>query len=246
VIVDKLKFYTGLGMLVVFMAILGVMFSPIFDGKNGLEYLDELYNSVSKDSAYYVPDVREDSADYIGTSISVTIEMDTEDQAEQTVLLYQEADAEAVASGVELEINGDLGTILESCLSDADALYHNDAERLTERYGYEEREVLHNWWTSLKGMEEELEDKGMSDEAEVVTSAVERVVEPSYNYYGIEPEAIGDRVGIVIFSLVFYIFYTLLYGFALMYLVEGLGLKISQMFPFRFMARLKRPWADTL
>jgi len=241
VIADKVKFYTGLGMLVVFTALLGVVFSPVFDGKNGLEYLDELYNSVSKDSAYYIPDVREDSADYIGTSVSVTIEMDTEDQAERTVLLYQEAGAEAVASGVELEINGDLGKILESCLSDADALYHNDAEIITTRYGYDEREVLHNWWTSLKGMDEELEDEGMSDEAEVVTSVVERAVEPSYNYYGIEPEAIGDRVGIVIFSLVFYILYTVLYGFALMYLVEGLGLKIRQMFPFRFVARLRLP-----
>jgi len=37
VIVDKLKFYTGLGMLGVFVALLGAMFSPIFDGKNGLE-----------------------------------------------------------------------------------------------------------------------------------------------------------------------------------------------------------------
>ena len=240
-IADKLKFYTGLGMLVVFVALLGVMFSPIFDGKNGLEYLDELYNSVSKDSAYYVPDVREDSADYTGTPISVTLEMDSEDQAEQTVLLYQEAGAEAIASGVRLEVNGDLGKILESCLIDADALYHNDAAKITERYGYGEREVLHNWWTSLKEMEEELEDEGMSDEAEIVTSAVEKAVEPSYNYYEIEPEDIGDRVGIVIFSLVFYTLYTVWYGFALMYLVEGLGLKIRQMFPFRFVARLRLP-----
>ena len=239
-IADKFKFYIGLGMLAVFAVVLVIMFSPVFDGDNALEYSDELYNSISKDSAYYIPDVREDSSDYIGTSVSVTLEMDTEGQAEQTALLYREAGAEAVTSGVELEVNGDLGRILEGCLDDADALYHNDAEKLTGKYGYGEREVLHNWWTSLKAMNEHLEDEGMSGEAKVVTSAVERVVGPSYNYYGIEPEAIGNRVGMVIFSLVFYMLYTVWYGFALMYLVEGLGLKISQMFPFWFMAKLKR------
>ena len=49
----------------------------------------------------------------------------------------------------------------------------------------------------------------------------------------------GSRIGIVIASLVFYVVYTVWYGFALMYLVEGLGLRIRQMFPFRFAARVK-------
>lgn len=238
-IADKIKFYTGLGMLAVFAVLLAIMFSPVFDGKNALGYLDELYNSISKGSVYYIPDVMEDSSDYIGTSIGVTLEMETEEQAEQTALLYKKTGAEVVTSGVELEVNGDLGQILGASLDDADAMYHNDAERITERYGYDERQVLYNWWTSLKAMDNHLEDEGMFEEAKVVTSAVERAVEPSYNYYGIEPEAVSDRIGIIIFSLGFYVVYTLWYGFALMYMVEGLGLKITQMFPFKFVARMK-------
>ena len=238
-IADKIKFYTGLGMLAVFAVLLAMMFSPLFGGKNALSYLDELYNTISKGSAYYIPDVRADSDDYIGTSIGVTLEMETEEQAEQTALLYKKAGAEVVTSGVELEVNGDLGQILGASLDDADAMYHNDAERITEKYGYDERQVLYNWWTSLKAVDNHLEDEGMFEEAKVVTSAVERAVEPSNNYYGIEPEAVSDRIGIIIFSLGFYVVYTMWYGFALMYMVEGLGLKITQMFPFRFVARMK-------
>ena len=107
-IADKIRFYTGVAMLALFSVVLIIMFSPVFDGKNGMEYTDELYNSISKGSAYYIPDVRERSAEYIGTTIDVTIKMESEEQAEQTALLYQEAGAEASLSGVEVQIAGDL------------------------------------------------------------------------------------------------------------------------------------------
>ena len=77
-IADKIKFYTGLGMLVVFAVLLTTMFLPIFDGKNGLQYLDGLYNSLSKGSAYFIPELREDISDYNNTFIDVVIEMETE------------------------------------------------------------------------------------------------------------------------------------------------------------------------
>jgi hypothetical protein len=238
-IVDKIKFYTGLGMLTSFTLLLVLMFSPVFDGKNALEYSDELYNSISKDSAYYIPDVKEDSEDYIGTSISVTLEMKTEEYAAQTSLLYQQSGAEVVISGHELAINGDLGRILETCLEDADAMYHNHAEQIADKYGYHEKQVLYNWWNSLESIKEVFDDEGMFEETKIVTSAKEKAVEPSYNYYGIEPENITDRIGIVIFSLIFYVVYTVWYGVGMMNIIEGLGLQIRRMFPFSFMARVR-------
>lgn len=238
-IADKFKFYTGLGLLAIFTVVLAIMFSPVFNGDNALEYSDELYNSISKDSAYYIPDVREDGTKHVGTIIDVAFEMNTEEQAEQTALLYQESGVEVVTSGVELEVSGDLGKIIETCLNDADAMYHNNGEKITGRYGYGERQVLYNWWESFEAIKEELEDEDMFDQAKILTRANERAVEPAYNYYEIEPEDIKDKAGIVIFSLVFYIIYTVCYGFGLMYLIEGLGLKISKLFPFRFIARIK-------
>jgi hypothetical protein len=240
-ITDKVKFYTGVAMLAGFVVLLAVLFSPVFDGKNGLRYLDEVYNTISKGSAYYIPDVREDAAAYIGTPVSATISMKTEEQAEQTALLFRAGGAEAVVSGASLEINGDLGRILENTLDDADAVYHDDSEAIVSKYGYDDRQVLYNWWQSLKALKADFEDESMFDEADMMTRTNERAIEPAYNYYGIAPEAIKDKAGIVVFSLLFYIAYTLWYGFGLMYVIEGLGLKIKQMLPFRFIARWRMP-----
>jgi len=238
-IVDKLKFYAGLGMLVVFTVLLVIMFLPVLDGKNALQYSDELYNSISKDSAYYIDDVKADSTEFDRTSVSVTIEMETEEQAEQTALLYQETGAEAIVSGAEVEVAGDLGRILETCLNDADDMYYNEGETIQTKYGYDERIVLYNWWESLDVMSSELEDQDLFDEAKGIDKALAKAIEPAYNYYGIEAESMIDRIGIVLFSLIFYVVYTLWYGFALMYMIEGWGLRISHMFPFSFEARVR-------
>ena len=49
----------------------------------------------------------------------------------------------------------------------------------------------------------------------------------SYNYYTIKPQSIKDALLLVTLSLGFYVFYTLWYGFGIMFLFEGLGLKIG-------------------
>ena len=238
-VTDKLKFYTGLVMLAIFAVLLMLMFMPIFDGKNALQYLDGLYNSLSKGSANFILELQEESLEYIGTSTDVVIEMESEEQAEQTAMLYEEAGAEVIILGVELEVKGDLGQILGTSLDDADAMYYNDAETVTDRYGYDARQVLYNWWVSLEETNKALEDQNTFDDAKFVRSVNEKGIEPAYNYFGIEPDSVSSRIGVVIFSLVFYVIYTIWYGFALMFIVEGLGLKIRQMFLFRFVARVK-------
>lgn len=55
-----------------------------------------------------------------------------------------------------------------------------------------------------------------------------RVLEPSYNFAGIKPRKISENIGIVALLLGFYIFYTLWYGFSIMYLFEGLGIKATK------------------
>ncbi len=63
--------------------------------------------------------------------------------------------------------------------------------------------------------------------ATAVSLIKNKAVETSYNYYRIEPQNITDRLGLVIFSLIFYVIYTLWYGFAIMYLFEGWGLRLE-------------------
>jgi len=223
-IANKRKFYMGLVGLGLFVILLVVMFMPVFSGKNAFAYSDELFNEISKDSSYQVPGLQEDSQEYIGKSIEVTVGMEGDDQAQQTALLYQKAGAEATASGSNLSINGDLGTIVQSCLEDADAMYQNNGAAVSELYGYDEREVMYNWWKSFDKMGKALDEQGLEDEKKFVNDVKQDAIEPAYNFYQIEAQSISDRLGIVIFALVFYIFYTIWYGFSLMFLFEGFGL----------------------
>ncbi len=142
-------------------------------------------------------------------------------------MLYRNGGAEAVISGSGVRINGDLGKILENCLNDADIMYNNDAETIRDKYGYDEKRVLFNWWHSIKAMDKSLSKQAMFKEAKIVGLVQKKAVEASYNYYGVEPQKITDRLGVVIFSLIFYVVYTVWYGYAIMYLCEGWGLSLS-------------------
>ena len=58
-------------------------------------------------------------------------------------------------------------------------------------------------------------------------SVIKRAIEVGYNYYGIEGEKAADRWGIILFSLVFYVVYTMWWGFAIFYMFEGIGLEMT-------------------
>ncbi len=223
----KKEFYSGFGMIMGFLIVLVIFFSPIFKGQNGLDYLDNLYNSISKGSAYYIPKVKKESNKFKGNPVSVTLVMADEKKAEQTAQLFKVGGAETIVLGNQLKVMGDLGKILENCLADADAMYKNDGQKVSGKYGYEEKRVLYNWWKALKEMEKDLKKQKKFNEAKIAALVVKKAVESSYNYYNIESQKIGDRWGLVLFSLVFYVVYTLWYGFAIMFMFEGLGMKLE-------------------
>jgi hypothetical protein len=226
-IAKKGEFYTGAGMMAVFVVILIVMFMPVFKGHNGLDYLDSLYNSISKGSAYYIPAMQDEAKAYAGNNVKLTLTMQDETQARQTSLLFQQGGALVNVSGATLALDGDLGAILAVSLEDADLMYHNKGTDVSDRYGYDERHVLYNWWAALNAMEKELKRLKQFKAAKIVATINQKAIETSYNYYRIAPQSISDRYGIVIFSLVFYVVYTLWYGFAIMFLFEGWGLRLE-------------------
>jgi hypothetical protein len=226
-IADKKEFYGGLALLIGFAVVLVVIFSPVFKGQNGLEYLDSLYNSISKGSAYYIPKVKAETDTFAGKSVSTTIEMKDESQTQQTAALFMKGGALVNISGAQLKIEGDLGKILSNCLEDADRMYMNDGQSISSKYGYNERQALYNWWQALKAMNKDLTKQKQFKAASAVDMVSTKAVETSYNYYRIEPQKISDRALFVIFSLVFYVVYTLWYGFSIMFMFEGWGMKLE-------------------
>ena len=76
-------------------------------------------------------------------------------------------------------------------------------------------------------MTKELKEQKQFKEADALAYVQAKAIETSYNYYGIEPQKLMDRLGVVIFSLVFYVVYTIWYGFAFMLMFEGWGMKLE-------------------
>lgn len=226
-IVHKKEFYTGFGLFVVFWIVLIILFMPVSSGKNALENLDMLYNSISKGSAYYIPKAKKAAKPLNGTQVSVDLKLDTDKQAEQIATLFEKGGGRVQVSGANLKVSGDLGQILENSLTDADYMYHNDGKRVSDKYGISEKQALYNWWKALKALDLDLKKQKKFVAAKVVDLIQKKAVETAYNYYGIEPQKITDRFGVVIFSLIFYVVYTLWYGFAIMYMFEGLGLRLE-------------------
>ncbi len=214
-------------MLLAFFGVLGVIFMPIFKGHNGLNFLDNLYNSISKGSAYYIPKTMEKIKKYGGTVVDLKLTMKDEQQARESVKLLEAGGATVTVAGNILAVKGDIGAILHSSLVDADIMYVNDGAKIVEKYGYDERLALYNWYQLLKAMKKNLNKQEKFEEAEMVSTVIKKAVEMSYNYYGIEPQSAKKSLVLVVFSLLFYVIYTLWYGFGIMFLFEGLGLKIG-------------------
>ncbi len=226
-IAHKKEFYGGFALFVAFFVVLFIIFSPLFNGQNGMEYLDSLYNSISKGSANYIPKVKKETDTFKGNTVNMALKMADEKQAQQAAALFTEAGATAEVSGAQLNVSGDLGNMLANCIEDSKNMYNNDGATVSNKYGYNERQVLYNWHTALKAADKDLKKQKLFKEAKTVALVIKKVVETSYNYYTIEPQKITDKMGIVIFSLVFYVGYTLWYGFAILFMFEGWGLRLE-------------------
>jgi hypothetical protein len=150
-----------------------------------------------------------------------------EEEAAQTALLFKSGGANVDVAGRNLKVDGDLALILENALVDSDEMYWNKGQALSSKYGYRERKALYNWWKGLEEMQKSLNKDKKFKEAKIIALVQKKAVETSYNYYTIEPQKIGEKWGTVLFSLVFYVVYTLWYGFAILFMFEGWGLKFG-------------------
>ncbi|MBW1709029.1 MAG: hypothetical protein JRG97_04145 [Deltaproteobacteria bacterium] len=226
-ITHKKEFTGGVVLFLGFMAVLVIMFLPVFNGQNGLKAMDSLYNSISKGSVYYIPELKGEAEKYKDNEITVTIAMSSEQQAKETVPLFEKGGAQTELSGKEIKVSGNLQKIIVNCLEDADHMFANNGEKVKEKYNYAEKKVLYNWWKALKAMDKNLTKQKKFSEAKFISSVGKKAVECSYNYYEIEPQKIADKYGIVFISLLFYIVYTIWYGFSIMFMFEGWGLKLE-------------------
>jgi hypothetical protein len=225
--IKKKELGIGVFLLVTFAIVMVMIFMPIVDGGNALDYLDNLYNSISKGSAYYIPKVEYLVEEHGSEVVTLNLELDDSRAAQATEPLFARAGATTAVEGATLMVNGDIETIFGTCLEDAESAYHNRGEDLVARYGTDARTTLYNWWQALEAMERDLNRQKLFAVAKLTHTVQAKTVECAYNYYGIKAQAIKDRWGTVLFSLVFYVLYTIWYGYGIMFVFEGLGFELA-------------------
>lgn len=227
--INKKSLSIGAFLAASFVGVLVLIFSPIFgDGKNGLVYSDDLFNKLSKGSSYFIPAVAKNNEKFIGKSVSVAIKMEKPEQVENAVKVLTAAGSQAEAAGQEIKVNTDLGLLMSKALKDSDDMYRNDGKSVADRYGFEEKEVMAVWWNVMKVLDKQLKKDGKIEEAKIVSDVMKKAVETSYNFYGIEAQKVTEKAALMTALLVFYVAYTMWWGFAIFFLFDGIGLSMSK------------------
>lgn len=228
----------GLMLAVSFFGVLVVIFMPIFgQGMNGLDYADDMFNKLSKGSSYFIPKLAKDNEKFMGRQLAVSITMDkpedkagdAEARAEMASKLVIAAGAQAAVNGAELKIDGDLGKILEAALQDSDAMYKNEGQKIREKYGVDdEKKIFRQWHNVFSKIDKNLKKEGKIEEANLVSNVMKKAVETAYNYYGVEAQNVADKAALMTALLVFYVIYTMWWGFAIFYIFDGIGLTMKK------------------
>lgn len=222
----------GYLLLASFFAVLVAIFMPLFPnvhgGKvNGLDYLDNFFNELSKGSAYYIDNQLEKVAKYAGQEFSTSIKMKSADEAVLVAKLFTTNEIPAQIEETLVKVNGDFGAMLTAMLNDADLMYKNDGAAITAKYGVDERRAMLSWYHALNAMEKDLTKTEKFEQAQVVKATMTKAVEPAYNYYKVDAKPVKAEMALLIASLAFYVIYTMWYGFGLLYLFEGAGIKLD-------------------
>lgn len=226
-IANKKEFGLGLGLFIAFWVVFAVMLSPVFEGKNLLDYMDNLYNTISKKSSYYIPDQKKKAEAYKGQQIEIVVKAKDAEQAARMAKLFQASQATVIVEDKDVKVSGDLGMILDNVLADADTMFNNDGPALSAKYGYEDKKVMYDWWNAMKSAEASMTKQEKFKESTTFNKVMTKAIEPAYNYYGIPATDIREKIGMVIVSLAGYVIYTMWYGFSILFMFEGWGLKLE-------------------
>jgi hypothetical protein len=228
IVKNKKQFVWGLTLGASFAVILLLMFSPLFHGENSLQAADRLFNSIAKGSTYYFPGLQEKNEHYKDVKFEVTLKLADEDMAGKATKLLAEAGVGVAVDSAEVKASGYMGQIVQAALEDSEAMFNNQEEAIAAKYGYPGKEVLYVWWSTFKSLDKELKKQKMFAEASFLADVVKKGVEVGYNFYGISPQKASTKAGILSFSLIFYVIYTLWWGYAILFLFEGVGMQMKK------------------
>jgi hypothetical protein len=90
--------------------------------------------------------------------------------------------------------------------------------------------VMLTWDSALNALAGELQKGNPRSiaQSKLIATVVAQGIDPAYNFYGIRPEAVSHRSGTLTFLLVYYVVYTVWWGFAIYFLFDGFGLAMTK------------------
>ncbi|MCL6634478.1 MAG: hypothetical protein K6T29_01760 [Peptococcaceae bacterium] len=226
-IVHKKQFMIGLAMIITFTAVFVVLMSPIIGGKTVINYADDLFNQLTKGSTYAIPGVQSKAKNFDGKAFEVTLSAKDQGEAEKMTKLFTAAEARVAVEGQKVKVSGDLGKVARAALADADLEFKNNGAQIKGKYGMDSREAVYYWWNLFNVLANKYKQENMAAELSYANNVMQKALEPAYNFEDITPVKVQERAGITTFMLIFYVIYTVWYGFAIMYLFEGLGIIAS-------------------
>ncbi len=135
----------------------------------------------------------------------------------------------AARRGINVTIkDADLFVLLNAMVNDSELLYHNDDASIASQYSMDGRLVIKTWWQVASAMIKPMQRVDLISEAAIVHTVQTKGIEASYNFYGITAEKVSDNIFLVIAFLLFYVVYTMWYGFSIFEIFDGIGLSMNK------------------
>ena len=224
---DKKQFLKGFIMAILFLVVLFVMFTPNFGGMNAFDASDKLFNSIAKGSTNYIERIRKESAPFSSNPVDIKLELENHEMNGNAEKMLKVAGVEAVIDGDNIAVKGTLGKMVDAAIKDSEDMFYNRGDVVKNRYDVPEKEALFTWWQIFKATIKTFNNDKRFKEAAMLEEVLSRGIGVGYNFYKIEPEKASTKAGMLSFALIFYIVYTLWWGFAIFFMAEGLGLQLA-------------------
>lgn len=221
----------GLVLLISFALTFWGMMHPFFTDMNGkkltgLQYADITFNELAKGSSYFIPAVIQTIREMKDIEINMTVKLKDAELASAAAAVIEKSGIQQVSlENNSISFCGKLADLLLSAAVDSDYLYKNEGEAISSKYeGEQPLKIAQAWWQLLSPCVKTLQVQHQIEQAKVVDLVIRKAIEPGNNFYGIVPARVSDHIFLVTALLVFYVFYSLWYGFSIYYIFEGLGL----------------------
>lgn len=229
-IVHKKTFTLGFVLAVTFFIILFYMFTPNFGehgGKklNAFEASDNLFNSISKGSSYFIDDLKAKNAEFM--SKDVAFDLPADKIPANLAVLLQKSGLQVTPGANGMNVKGDFGKMMAAAIDDSDLMFYNKGADVAAKYAMPEKDAMKGWWNILRETKRELDKQSKFALSKWLSEVQSRAVEVGYNFYGVDPEKASTKAGILTFLLVFYVIYTLWYGYSMYFMFDGLGMKMK-------------------